>query len=86
MRAAAAKKEAAVKRVPVKRAPKSKITLELNGNSYTEESLIQSAKDVWVYDLGRDIKDFKSVELYVKPADKAVYYVVNGEVTGSFGL
>lgn len=65
---------------------KNSITLELNGYSYTEESLVQSAKDVWVYDLGRDVKDFKSVELYVKPEDKAVYYVINGEVKGSYGL
>lgn len=74
------KKETAAKKT------KSSVTLELNGYSYTEESLVQSAKDVWVYDLGKDIKDFKSVELYIKPEDKAVYYIINGEVKGSYAL
>ena len=85
-KAPAAKKAAAEKSETVKHRAKNTITLEFNGQSYTEDSLIQSAKDVWVYDLGRDVKDFKSAELYVKPQDKAVYYVINGEVTGSFGL
>lgn len=78
--------EKAEKKEAVKKEVKNSITLELNGYSYTEESLVQSAKDVWVYDLGRDAKDFKSVELYVKPEDKAVYYVINGEVKGSYAL
>ncbi|MCM1105228.1 MAG: DUF6465 family protein [Clostridium sp.] len=85
-KAPAAKKAAAEKKAPVKRRAKNSITLEWDGRSLTEESLVQSAKDVWQYDLGRDVKDFKSVELYIKPADQAVYYVINGDVTGSFGL
>lgn len=83
---APAAKKTAEKKETVKKRTKNHITLEWNGYSHTEESLVQSAKNVWVYDLGRDIKDFKSVELYVKPADTAVYYVINGDVTGSFGL
>ncbi|MCM1537426.1 MAG: DUF6465 family protein [bacterium] len=85
-KAPAAKKAAAEKKAPVKRRAKNSITLEWDGRSLTEDSLVQSAKDVWQYDLGRDVKDFKSVELYIKPADQAVYYVINGDVTGSFGL
>lgn len=85
-KAPAAKKVAAEKKETVKRKAKNTITIEVDGRSLTEDSLVQSAKDVWVYDLGRDIKDFKSVELYVKPADMAVYYVINGDITGSFGL
>ena len=85
-KAPAAKKEAAEKKETVKRRAKNTITLEFNGQSYTEDDLIRNAKNVWVYDLGRDVKEFKSAELYVKPQDKAVYYVINGEVTGSFGL
>lgn len=84
---AAAKKEPVAKRPYTTRRPsKVEVTLELAGNSHTQDSLVQSAKDVWVYDLGRDVKDFKTLELYIKPEDNAVYYVVNGEVTGSFAL
>lgn len=82
---AAVKKET-VKKEPAKKAAKAFVTLEYKGNSYTEESLIQSAKDVWVYDLGKDLKDFKTVELYVKPEENTVYYVINKEITGGFAL
>ncbi len=80
------KKAPAVKKETVKKVAKSVVTLEYKGNAYTEESLIQSAKDVWVYDLGKDLKDFKTVELYVKPEENTVYYVINKEVTGGFAL
>ena len=42
------------------------------------------AKDVWKYDLKQKAGDLTSVELYVKPEEQAVYYVMNGEFTGSF--
>ena len=81
-----AAKATKAKKETVKKVAKSVVTLEYRGNSYTEESLVQSAKDVWVYDLGKDLKDFKSVELYVKPEENTVYYVVNKEVKGGFAL
>ena len=92
---APAKKEAAAK-APAKKATATKketkaevkagITLEFDEKSYTTEKLVEIAKDVWVYDLGKDLKDFRTVELYVKPAESTVYYVVNEEVTGCFGI
>ena len=89
-----ATKKAATEKAPAKKttttkkaaAVKAGITLEFNEKSYTTEKLVEIAKDVWVYDLGRDVKDFKTVELYVKPAESAVYYVVNEEVTGCFAI
>jgi len=54
------------------------IILQFSGESYSQEKLVASAKDVWVYDLGKDLKDFKSVDLYVKPEERHVYAVVNG--------
>lgn len=86
-------KKAAAEKAPAKKATTKKatevkagITLEFDEKSYTTEKLVEIAKDVWVYDLGKDINDFKTVELYVKPAESAVYYVVNEEVTGCFGI
>ena len=80
---APAKKTTTTKKAP---AVKAGITIEFNEKSYTTEKLVEIAKDVWVYDLGKDIKDFKTVELYVKPEESAVYYVVNAEVTGCFAI
>lgn len=77
----------AAKKAPVKKeALKTTVNLQFAGKSYTDADLIKIAKDVWKYDLGRKATDFKSVELYVKPEESRAYYVVNGEITGSFAI
>lgn len=91
-KAPAAKKEA-VKKAPAKKAApvkketvKATVNLQFAGKSYTDADLIKIAKDVWKYDLGKKVSDFKSVELYVKPEESRAYYVINGEITGSFAI
>jgi len=87
---AAAKKPAAPKKAPAKKAPakkaevKATVNFQFDGKSYTPDDLVKIAKDVWKFDLGNKPADFKNVELYVKPEDGRAYYVVNGEITGSF--
>ena len=84
---APAKKTAAVKKAPAKKeAVKAVVNLQFAGKSYTDDDLVKIAKDVWKYDLGNKAADFKSVELYVKPEESRAYYVINGEVTGSFAI
>lgn len=65
---------------------KVEVTVEFAGKAYSTEQLAKIAKDVWVYDLGRKATEFKTVEIYVKPEESQAYYVVNGDVTGSFAL
>ena len=43
------------------------------------------AKDVWKYDLKQKAGDLTNVELYVKPEENKVYYVMNS-ITGSFDI
>lgn len=92
---AAAKKEpvkaAAEKKEPVKKAAAAKketvkeaVHFQFSGKSYTSEDLLKICKDVWKYDLNGKEEDFKSVELYVKPEENTTYYVINGNITGSF--
>ena len=80
------KKETA-KKAPAKKAEvKASISVQFDGKEYKSEDFVKIAKDVWQYDLGKKVADFKSVELYVKPEESAVYYVINGDVTGSFAI
>ena len=90
----AAKKETA-KKETAKKAPakkpaakkaelKSEISVQFSGKSYSQEDLLKIAKDVWKYDLKQKAADLTSVELYVKPEENMVYYVMNKETTGSF--
>lgn len=83
---AGAEKKTATRKAVVKEASKQTVTVQFSGKSYSTEDLVKIAKDVWVYDLGGKEKDFKSVDLYVKPEENSAYYVINGEVTGSFSI
>ena len=78
-----AKKAAATKK---KAAVKQSISVQFAGKEYTTEKLVEIAKDVWQYDLGKDVADFKEVQLYVKPEEFKAYYVINGTETGSFNI
>lgn len=85
-----AKKETAKKAAPAKKPVaakaelKSEISVQFGGKSYSQEDLLKIAKDVWKYDLKQKAADLTSVELYVKPEENMVYYVMNKEITGSF--
>lgn len=73
-------KKSAAKKVEVK----NTVHVQFAGKSYSQDDLVKMAKDVWKYDLKQKTSDFKSVELYVKPEESIVYYVINKEFTGSF--
>lgn len=93
---AAAKKPAAVKKpmVPGKTATRvvtaqktevsEVVNFEFNEKSYTSDELLKIAKDVFKYDLKMKANDLKSINLYVKPEENLAYYVINGDITGSF--
>ena len=74
------KKEA---KAPAKKATAT-VHVQFAGKSYSQDDLMQMAKDVWEYDLQQKPADLVSVELYVKPEECMVYYVMNKEITGSF--
>ena len=79
-----AKKETAKKPAAKKAELKSEISVQFGGKSYSQEELLKIAKDVWKYVLKQKAADLTSVELYVKPEESMVYYVMNKETTGSF--
>lgn len=76
--------EKAVKKVTTAKKVSEEVVIQFAGKAYTTETLIKSAKDIWVYDLGNKEADIKSVEVYAKPEESIAYYVINGDVTGSF--
>lgn len=84
--AKAAEKKPATKKAAAKKELKSEITLQFDGKSYSQEDLVQIAKDVWKYDLNQKASDLTSIELYVKPEEHMAYYVMNKDFAGSFYL
>ena len=64
------------------KAVKETIYLQYLGKEIDKEDIMKKVKDIWTKQLGNKAGDMKTVTLYLKPEDNAVYYVVNSEVTG----
>lgn len=79
-KAPAAKKPAPAKKPAAKKAPakdpKIKVFVEYQGRQVDQDAILKAVKADWK---GESVK---SLEVYVKPEDGAVYYVVNGEGAG----
>ena len=85
----AAKKAAAkpaAKKAPAKVAIKATVNYQFANQDYKEEDFVKIAKDVWKYDLNGKAADLKSIQLFVKPEERKVYYIFNEDVTGSFDI
>ncbi|MBQ7636808.1 MAG: hypothetical protein IJS80_05825 [Lachnospiraceae bacterium] len=65
---------------------KTKIAVQFGGKGYETEDFVKMAKDVWTFDLKREVAELKQIDLYVKPEESKVYYVFNGSELGSFDI
>ena len=82
---AEAKKPAAKKPAVKKAEVSTKVVLQFfDGNEYTEAALVQKAKEVWKGQ-GKKAAELTKIELYVKPEERKVYCVLNGE-SAEFGI
>jgi len=80
-------KKAPVKKTPVKKAAakkevKVKAVVEYYGKQVDEKDIIANVKKAWTKS-GRKVGDIKTIDLYIKPEEGAVYYVINGSDTGA---
>ena len=64
----------------------TRIFLQYGDKTVAYDDVVQNMKNKWTYDYGKKISDIKSMELYIKPEEDKVYYVINGEESGDFGL
>ena len=64
---------------------KANIELQFGDKSVSYDALVQDAKNKYQYDMGGDADKIKSIELYVKPEEYKVYFVIDG-VSGDFEL
>ena len=83
----AAKKPAAKK--PVTKAAaeiKTNIVLQYADKNVTFDTLVENAQNVCQYDMGKKLADIKKLDIYVKPEENTVYFVVNDKELGNYGL
>ncbi len=81
-----AKKAAPAKKTATKAASKATVVLQFADKDVTYDTLLENAKNVYQYDMGGKVADIKTLDLYVKPEESKVYFVVNGEINGEFYL
>ena len=77
-------KEAAkkVRKAAPKKEMKTTLIVEHQGKQVEDKDMIAAVKKAWTKS-GRKIGDIKTMTLYVKPEEAAVYYVINTTDTGS---
>lgn len=61
---------------------KNELYIEYNDLKVEQKDLFDTAKEIWKSE-GNKVKDLKSIELYVKPAERKCYYVFNGKAKES---
>lgn len=71
-----------VKKAAPKKEMKTTLFVEHQGKQVEEKDMIAAVKKAWTKS-GRKIGDIKTMTLYVKPEEDAVYYVINTTETGS---
>ena len=76
----AAEKKPAAKRTTNK-AVKTTFVVQAGKKEVSMEEAVARVKEAWIA-AGNVEKDLKEIAVYVKPEDDAIYYVVNGDVTG----
>ena len=74
-------KKAPAKKTTAKKDIKVKAVVEYYGKQVEEKDMIAAVKKAWTKS-GRKVADINTIDLYIKPEEGAVYYVINGIDTG----
>lgn len=69
------------KKAATKKEVKTTLFVEYYGKQVEDKAIIASVKKAWTKS-GHKVSDIKTMELYVKPEESAVYYVINKTDTG----
>ena len=77
-----AKKAVAPKKTVAKKETKTEVFIQYEGNQTDEEAIMKKVEA----DLKAQKVSAKEIKLYIKPEDKACYYVADGKVAGKVNL
>lgn len=61
---------------------KTSMFVEYQGKQVEDKAIIAAVKRAWT-EAGNKVGDMKTVELYIKPEEASVYYVINETETGN---
>lgn len=75
-------KKTTAKKATAKKEMKVTTVVQYYGKEVEEKEIIANVKKAWTK-AGHKVGDIKTLELYIKPEDGAVYYVINGADGGA---
>ena len=64
---------------------KTNLVVQSCGLEVSEADIVAKIKEIWVND-GKLVKDIKALDMYVKPEEKKVYYIIDGDVNGDLDI
>ena len=80
--------EAPAEKKTTRRTTKKEATAEVYvqfmGREVYTKNILSNIKRIWTDEMGKKEKDLKDIKIYIKPEENKAYYVINGDVTGSF--
>ena len=82
---AKAKKETAKKAATKKKEITTTVRIQYLGKDVAVKDKIKEIRAIW-QKAGNRVRDIKDIELYVKPEDNKIYFVVNGDFDGSVDM
>lgn len=59
--------------------------VEVNDEKVLHKNILENLKEKWKAE-GKLVKDLKNAEIYYKPLENKVYYIVNGTESRSFEM
>lgn len=74
-------KKVTTRKTPAKKEVKTDILVQYGEKEVNTKDMIAAVKKEWTKTKHK-VAEIKSIELYIKPEDYAVYYVINGDTTG----
>lgn len=66
-------------------AMKKTLFVQYDGKQVEEKEIVASVKAAWT-EAGNKVGDIKTMEVYVKPEEGAVYYVINETESGKIAF
>jgi len=79
------KKSIPKKKNAAKKEVKINAIVEYRGKQVEEKAIVAAVKKAWTK-AGNRVGDIKAMEVYIKPEEDSVYYVINGSETGRVGF
>lgn len=79
------KTAAKTRKTTTKKEIKTDVVLQYGEKEVNTKDMVAAIKKEWTK-AKHKVSDIKSMELYIKPEEYAVYYVINGDTTGKIWL